>query len=68
MNEKAEDSKNSLKKLLDENPDLKQAFRETIEEMKKPENVKKVSNDFAIFLKHLQEVYNESQRRKKDGE
>ena len=68
MNEKAEDSKNSLKKLLDENPDLKQAFRETIEEMKKPENVKKVSNDFAIFLKHLQKVYNESQRSKGETE
>ena len=36
-------SRENVRKIFKENPDIKQAFKESIEEMKKPENMKTVS-------------------------
>ncbi len=45
MNDKAKAAEENLKKLFKENPDIAKAFKETIEEMRKPENIKKMANE-----------------------
>jgi hypothetical protein len=43
-----------VKKIFRENPEIKQAFRETIEELKKPENVEKMAKNTANFMNVVQ--------------
>lgn len=47
----------NLKKLFRENPDLKQAFKETIEEMRKPENVEKMAKEIATGVSVIKESF-----------
>lgn len=46
----------SLQALFKENPELKQAFKETIEEMKQPENIKKMADDTCNVIYDIQKV------------
>lgn len=45
MNSNLENSKKELQKIFKENPEIKEAFRETLEEMRKPENIEKAVNE-----------------------
>ena len=45
MSKQLEDSKRKLHDILKENPELKEAFKETLEELRKPENVEKAVNE-----------------------
>ena len=47
-------SRKNVKKIFRENPEIKQAFRETIEELKKPENVEKMAKNTANFMNVVQ--------------
>lgn len=43
-------SKENVRKIFKENPEIKDAFKESIEEMKKPENMKKMVDDTVRFM------------------
>ncbi len=43
-----------MKKIFRENPEIKQAFNETIEELKKPENIEKMAKNTANFMNAVQ--------------
>jgi hypothetical protein len=47
-------SRENMKKIFRENPEVKQAFRETIEELKKPENIEKMAKNTANFMNTIQ--------------
>lgn len=49
-------SRRNVKKIFRENPEVKQAFRETIEELKKPENVEKMAKNTANFMNAIQKL------------
>lgn len=49
-------SRENVKKIFKENPELKQAFKESIEEMKKPENMKKMVDDTVRFMGAIQSL------------
>ena len=49
-------SKANVVKIFRENPEVKQAFRESIEEMRKPENVKKMADDAVRFMRIMQSI------------
>lgn len=49
-------SKENVRKIFKENPEIKDAFKESIEEMKKPENMKKMVDDTVRFMGALQSV------------
>lgn len=49
-------AKKSLQALFKENPELKKAFKETVEELKKPENIKKMADDTCKFMAKMQDV------------
>lgn len=49
-------SKENARKILKENPEIKDAFRESIEEMKKPENMKKMVDDTVRFMCAVQSM------------
>ena len=49
-------SRKNVKKIFRENPELKQAFKESIEEMKKPENMKKMVDDTVGFVRAIQSL------------
>jgi hypothetical protein len=49
-------AKANLKKTLDADPALKQAFKETIEELRKPENIKKMADDATAFIGKIQQL------------
>lgn len=49
-------SKENVRKIFKENPEIKDAFRESIEEMKKPENMKKMVDDTARFMGAVQSM------------
>ena len=49
-------SRENVKKIFKENPELKQAFKESIEEMKKPENMKKMVDDTVRFMGVIQSL------------
>lgn len=51
-------SKENVRKIFKENPEIKDAFRESIEEMKKPENMKKMVDDMVRFIGALQSMQN----------
>ncbi len=47
-------SKKNVRKIFKENPEAKQAFKESVEEMKKPENMKKMVDDTVRFMQAIQ--------------
>lgn len=51
-------SKENVRKIFKENPEIKDAFKESIEEMKKPENMKKMVDDMVRFIGALQSMQN----------
>lgn len=49
-------SKASIRKIFAEHPEVKEAFHETIEEMKKPEITQKMVDDTCKFMAGLQDL------------
>lgn len=49
-------SKENVRKIFKENPEIKDAFRESIEEMRKPENMKKMVDDTVRFIGAIQSM------------
>lgn len=49
-------SKENVRKIFKEYPEIKDAFRESIEEMKKPENMKKMVDDTVRFMGAVQSM------------
>lgn len=49
-------SRENVKKIFNENPEVKQAFKESIEEMKKPENMNKMVDGAVKFMQAIQSV------------
>ena len=54
MSKDTEEARTRLKEILDKDPQLKQAFKETIEEMRKPENIDKMVKEMEPGLKMIQ--------------
>ena len=54
-------SKANVGKIFRENPEVKQAFHESIEEMQKPENVKKMADDTVRFMQAIQSIQRKKQ-------
>lgn len=52
-------SRENVKKIFKENPEVKQALKESIEEMKKPENMKKMVDDTCRFMSVIQSLQKE---------
>lgn len=48
--------KENVRKIFKENPEIKDAFKESIEEMKKPENMKKMVDDTVRFIGAIQSM------------
>ena len=46
----------AVQKMFKQYPDVKEAFHESIEEMKKPENMKKMVDDTCRFMAAIQEL------------
>ena len=49
-------SKENVRKIFKENPEIKDAFKESIEEMKKPENMKKMVDNTVRFIGAVQSM------------
>lgn len=49
-------SRKAMKKIFQENPEVKQAFMETIQDLKKPENIECMARDTANFMNVLQQI------------
>lgn len=49
-------SKENVRKIFKEYPEIKDSFRESIEEMKKPENMKKMVDDTVRFMGVVQSM------------
>lgn len=49
-------SKENVRKIFKEYPEIKDAFRKSIEEMKKPENMKKMVDDTVRFMGVVQSM------------
>lgn len=49
-------SRANVKKIFKENPEVKQAFKESIEEMKNPENMKRMVDDTVRFMRAIQSL------------
>ena len=47
-------SRANVKKIFKENPEVKEAFRESIEEMKNPENTERMVNNTVRFIQGIQ--------------
>lgn len=54
---KAEQAKKNLQKIFIENPDLKAAFKETIEELSTPENIEKQSKEICAGLAAIKRIH-----------
>lgn len=55
-------SRENVRKIFKENPEVKEAFKETIEDMKKPENIKKMVGSTVKALQGLQALQGKSQK------
>ena len=55
-------SRDNVKKIFKEYPEVKQAFKESIDELKKPENIKRMVDDTVKFMQTIQDI------QKKDGD
>lgn len=51
-------SRENVRKIFKENPEVKEAFKETIEDLKKPENVKKMADVTCAFMRGVQALQN----------
>lgn len=49
-------SRKAMRKIFKENPEFKQAFMETVQELKKPENIERMAKDTADFMSALQQL------------
>ena len=49
-------SRKNLQKLFRDDPELKDAFIETIEELRKPENIKKMAQDTCRVINAINEM------------
>lgn len=49
-------SRENVRKIFRQYPDLGKAFKETLEELKKPENIKTMVDNTVKFIKAIQEV------------
>lgn len=49
-------SEENVRKIFKEHPEVKQAFKESIEEMKKPENIKKMAESTTKVFSVLQNL------------
>lgn len=49
-------SRDNMKKIFKEHPDVKQAFMESVEEMRKSENIKKMADDTVKFMQAVQSL------------
>jgi len=65
-NAKKKQSKINLRKIFAENPAMKQAFKETLDDMSKPENVKKMANEIHGVIKEFA-VIKECLKEKRGG-
>lgn len=48
-------SRKSVQKIFKENPEIKQAFMDTIQELKRPENIEQMAKNTASFMNALQQ-------------
>lgn len=51
-------SRENLRKTFEENPELKQTFKESVEEMRKPEKYKEMADDIDKFMSAIQSIQN----------
>lgn len=51
----------NLQRSFKENPEFKQAFMESVEELKKPENVEKMAKDTVKFIQGIQALQKKSE-------
>ena len=49
-------SRENVKKIFKEYPEVKQAFKESIDELKKPENMKRMVDDTVRFMQAIQDI------------
>ena len=49
-------SRANVQKIFKENPEVKQAFKESIEEMKNPGNMKRMVDDTVQFMRAIQSL------------
>ena len=49
-------SRENVKKIFKEYPEIKQAFKESIDELKKPENRKRMVDDTVRFMQAIQDI------------
>lgn len=49
-------SRENVRNIFKKNPEVKQAFKESLEEMEKPENMKKMVDDTLRFMQAVQSV------------
>ena len=49
-------SRENVKKIFKEYPEVKQAFKESIDELKKPENMKRMVDDTVRFMQAIQDM------------
>lgn len=49
-------SREAVRKIFKENPEVKQAFKESIEEMQKPENMKVMVDSASKFMSAIQNL------------
>ena len=49
-------SRENVKKIFKEYPEVKQAFKESIDELKKPENMKRMVDDIVRFMQAIQDI------------
>lgn len=46
----------NVRKIFNEHPEVKQAFKESIDELKKPENRKRMVDDTVRFMQAIQDI------------
>lgn len=56
MSNKFKQSQENLKNILSQNPDLRKAFKETINEMSKPENVEKMAKEISSVVQKIDSI------------
>lgn len=49
-------SRENMRKIFKENPEVKQAFKESIEEMRKPDNIQKMADNTVRFIQVIQSI------------
>ena len=49
-------SRENVKKIFKEYPEVKQVFKESIDELKKPENMKRMVDDTVRFMQAIQDI------------